>query len=250
MYVYYYCYYDHYFFNLQESKENCEPANRVQSFIKNKPAVQFHQKINQKKLDDVKSKRPDGKDATDGTPLHRGRQLAESGPKDSQAFLNEPQLKGKKTVREFSKPPLSVVASKPTAGMYKGKIVQSKIACIWKFSSTVERAQAALSTSTLKYQSPKSTDFEKKVRPKSVFAGPAHMPRSVATSCPQIASSCSSARPLSATLTSISDGNPDVGSARTQKLKPTGSEPDKMVSKSQSNIYSRTRFAMETKERR
>lgn len=134
--------------------------------------------------------------------------------------------------------------------MYKGKIVKSKIACIWKLSSTVERAQAALSTSTLKYQSPKSTNFEKTVRPKSVFGSPAHVPQSVATSCPQIGSSCSSARPLLATLTSISYGNPDVGSARTQKLKPKVSEPDKMVSKYHSNIYSLNRFAMETKERR
>lgn len=183
--------------------------------------------------------------------MQRQLQLAaasENGPKYSQAFLTEQHLKGEKTVREFSKPTFSVVASKPTAGMYKGKIVESKIACIWKLSSTVEIAQAA--SSTLKYENPKSTNLEKKSRPKSVSDRPADVPRSVATSYPWIGSSCSSTRTVSAPLTSISYRNRYMGSDGTQNLKPKVPEADKMVTKPRSSIYSQTRFTMETKERR
>lgn len=188
----------------------------MQSFIKNKPAAQFPQKINQQT--DVNSKQPNGKVTTDG----------------------------KKIVKKNSKPPLSVAAFKPTAGMYKGKIVESKIACIWKLSSTAEKAQAA--SSMQKHESSKSTNLEKKMGLKSVLDRPAHVPTSVATSRPWIGSLGSSTRTVSAILTT--NGNHYVGSNIPEESKLKVPEADKMLSKPRSSIYAQNKSTMETEERR
>ncbi|KAF7655677.1 hypothetical protein LDENG_00052390 [Lucifuga dentata] len=58
----------------------------------------------------------------------------------SQAFLTDQAVKHRKLVAEAPKPPATVSSSKSAPGMYKGKIVQSKIGSIWKSSATVGEA--------------------------------------------------------------------------------------------------------------
>uniref|UniRef100_A0A3Q3W0U7 Cytoskeleton-associated protein 2 C-terminal domain-containing protein n=1 Tax=Mola mola TaxID=94237 RepID=A0A3Q3W0U7_MOLML len=81
----------------------------------------------------------------------------------SQVFLTEQVLKDKKIIAAVPKLPATVLTSKPAPGMYKGKIVQSKIGSIWKSSSTVQPAQT---------------------RSKSALNRPAQMSKSSVASCP------------------------------------------------------------------
>lgn len=55
----------------------------------------------------------------------------------SQAFLTEQAVRHRKLVAEVPKPPAAVPPTKPAPGMYKGKVVQSKIGAIWKSSLSV-----------------------------------------------------------------------------------------------------------------
>lgn len=131
------------------------PANKGQSFIKNVPAAQFNQKGTAR----VQSMQPEG----------RGKVQAHR-----QVSLAAPEIKGKTVVREVLKPP--PVASRPAPGMYKGKIVESKVACIWRGGSSVDRVGAS-----------RLNQAESAKRgPKSAFGRPAHMFGSVAPGCPRV----------------------------------------------------------------
>lgn len=55
----------------------------------------------------------------------------------SQAFLTEQTVRQRKLVAEAPLPPAAVPPSKSAPGMYKGKVVQSKIGSIWKSKSSV-----------------------------------------------------------------------------------------------------------------
>lgn len=144
--------------------------------------------------------------------------------------------------REGSKAPLAAVAPKPTPGMYKGKIVESKVACIWKLSNTVDKAQAP--SSRLNPHNPESCQMGSR----SVFGKPAHKSGSVAPGCPRARPSCPSATSVPAPLTSYK--NPYVGPDRTLKSRPKLPDGDKTAGKPVSSIPSQNRITMETCEER
>lgn len=58
----------------------------------------------------------------------------------SQVFLAEQAVKHKKIAGDAPKQPAAMLSSKPAPGMYKGKIVQSKIGSIWKSNDTLASA--------------------------------------------------------------------------------------------------------------
>eukprot|EP00066_Takifugu_rubripes_P026471 XP_011615737.1 PREDICTED: cytoskeleton-associated protein 2-like isoform X1 [Takifugu rubripes] len=160
------------------NKENAAPANRGQSFIKNVPAAQFHQKG----AASVQSRQPDG----------RGKVQA-----CRQASLTAPDNKGKAVVREVLKPPPA--ASRPAPGMYKGKMVESKVACIWRGGSSVDRAAASRLNQA----------GSAKTGPKSAFGRPAHKCGSVAPGGPRVGPP--------ATVAGTGCRNPSVSSIQSQK---------------------------------
>lgn len=58
----------------------------------------------------------------------------------SRAFLAEKAVKDKKIIAEAPKQPVALLSSKSAPGMYKGKIIESKIGSIWRSSATVSSA--------------------------------------------------------------------------------------------------------------
>uniref|UniRef100_A0A667XVP1 Cytoskeleton-associated protein 2 C-terminal domain-containing protein n=1 Tax=Myripristis murdjan TaxID=586833 RepID=A0A667XVP1_9TELE len=87
----------------------------------------------------------------------------------SQAFLTKQAVRQRKIVAEAPKPPAAVPPTKSAPGMYKGKIVQSKIGSIWKSSTAVGVAdpKPAANPSAPKAESQRVGNLAK-IRSKSV----------------------------------------------------------------------------------
>ncbi|KAF1378924.1 hypothetical protein PFLUV_G00195560 [Perca fluviatilis] len=188
----------------------------------------------------------------------------------SRCFLTEPAVKPKKTAAEAPKPPAAAPSSKPALGMYKGKIVQSKIGSMWKSTATVGGADAkppapkaqvqrvgnvtkrrSISVSDLPVhvaQKPAST------RTKSVSDEPAQAPKPPAASRPRagLYSALPAARTFPATLAGASSRNAKVAPAKgsgTQSATPKIPGANKKVNKPPvSNALSQYRYTMETAE--
>uniref|UniRef100_A0A3Q3KXB7 Cytoskeleton-associated protein 2-like n=1 Tax=Mastacembelus armatus TaxID=205130 RepID=A0A3Q3KXB7_9TELE len=136
----------------KENKENAEPTHGSKSFIKRaktsvaplplksndrveplaksgplNPKAKQTETVAQKKLRTVQK---DGKGAVAVTDVKQQEIY-------SRVFFTEQSVKLKKIVSETSKPPSAVPSSRPAPGLYKGKIVQSKIGSIWKSSVTM-----------------------------------------------------------------------------------------------------------------
>lgn len=269
----------------QGNKENAQPAYGIKSFIKTDKtsAAPFQLKSNKKEETlakngplKAKAKQADTR-STSGEALKKvktvqrdGKGAAASDVKQrqthSQAFLTEQAVKDRKIVAEAPKPPAAVPSSKSAPGMYKGKIVQSKIGSIWKSSATVGRAdpkpesQRVGNATKIRSKSVADVPGHGKQKPaqtrsKSVLDRPAHVSRPAATSRPP-AGFCSArppARTVPATLTSTSSRNtkgPIKGSG-TQNSKPKIPVTDKKVNKPPvSSTLSQYRFSMETAEER
>ncbi|XP_071374763.1 cytoskeleton-associated protein 2 [Centroberyx affinis] len=146
--------------NKKANKENAQPAHGSKSFIKRDVSktttsvAPLHLKSNDKEetvakdgSQKVKAKQG-GMKVTSGEALKKvktvqkdGRGGAATDAKKrqtlSQAFLTEQAVRHRKVVAEAPKPPAAVLPSKSAPGMYKGKIVQSKIGSIWKSSVAV-----------------------------------------------------------------------------------------------------------------
>lgn len=190
----------------------------------------------------------------------------------SQAFLSERAVKDKKIVTEAPKPAAAVPSSKPAPGMYKGKIVQSKIGSIWKSSATVVTAESK--TSVPKPDSQKcgnvrrtrskssadppghGTQKPTQKRSKSTFDRPAPMCKSAATSHPPTVSV--SSRPLSKTVPATQT-NPSHRNTKVAYSKATGTQSSKSnlpgtekkaIKPPVSSTLSQYRFTMETAEER
>lgn len=95
------------------------------------------------------------------------------------------------------KPPAA--ASRPAPGMYKGRIVESKVACMWKGGSSVDRAAAS------RLNQAESA----KMGPKSASGRPAHKRGSVGPGCPRVGPA--------ATVAGTGWRNPSVSSIHSQK---------------------------------
>lgn len=198
----------------------------------------------------------------------QGAAATEKCQTHSQAFLTEQAVKDKKIVAEVPKPPAAVPSSKPAPGMYKGKIVQSKIGAIWKSSATVGRAEPKPSApkaevgNVTKTRSKSVADLPghgtqkpAQTRSKLVLDRPAQVSKPAVTSRPPAGSF--SARPPTrtapATLTSTSYRNTNVAFTKrngTESSKPKIPGTDKVNKPPVSSNLSQYRFTMETAEER
>ncbi len=190
----------------------------------------------------------------------------------SQRFLTEQAVKHK-TVVDAPKPPTAAVpSSKSAPGMYKGKIVQSKIGSIWKSSATVgvadpkpsaPKAESQRVGNVTKIRSKsvadlplQSTQKPTQTRSKSAVARPAPVSKpAVASRRPAgFYSARPPARTLPATLTSTSSRNTNVALTKrndTQNSKPKIPVTDTKVNKPPvSSSISQYKFTMETAEER
>ncbi|XP_031167012.2 cytoskeleton-associated protein 2 [Sander lucioperca] len=174
----------------------------------------------------------------------------------SRGFLTEQAVKTKKMVAEAPKPPAAVPSSRPAPGMYKGKIVQSKIGSMWKSTATVggadpkppaPKAEVQRIGNVTKRRSMSVADLPVHVsqkpaatRTKSVSDEPAHVSKPPATSRPR--AGLYSARPAARTVPATLAGT---------SAKPNIPAADKKVNKPPvSNALSQYRFTMETAEER
>ncbi|KAM6907567.1 cytoskeleton-associated protein 2 [Xenentodon cancila] len=274
--------------NNKGNKENTQPGHRTKAFIKRDKTsvVPFQLKGNQKeetlsndgllKAQDkqvytrpVSWKNP--KKVTDG----RGAVVSDVKRKThSQVFLSEQAVRYKKTVREAPKPPAAVSSSKPAPGMYKGKVVQSKIGSIWKSSDTVASAdlkpsgpkkEQKMVGSVAKNSVPKSAaemsgrgrgiQNSATTRYKSVSDRSVQVPKSTANTH-RPAGVCS-ARPPTRTIpaASVTAGprNTNVAALRpsgNQGAKPKAPVTDKVKKPAASSSLSQYRLSMETAEER
>ncbi|XP_029375494.1 cytoskeleton-associated protein 2 [Echeneis naucrates] len=245
------------------NKENTHPADRSKPFIKRDKAcaAPFHLKGNEKEEKLAKScplkakaKDPHTKSSSDGGTLvrtvlkyGRGATTASNVTQQqtySQAFQTEQALKHKKMVADAPKPPTAVPTSKHALGMYKGKVIQSKIGSIWKSSASLDQEGCKLSAP--KATKPKSISVADPPRPptRSKAVGP----KPAVRSRPPFGSY--SARPAP----SAGSRNTTVAPTRasvTQNSKPKVSVTDKKVNKlSVSSTLSQYRTTMETAEER
>ncbi|XP_077402975.1 uncharacterized protein LOC144036316 [Vanacampus margaritifer] len=139
--------------NRKANKENSEPADGVKSFIRrdfSKSTSSFQFKSNKKqemlgrngasKIQDAKSassvevvrqSKSTQKDPNGGAVGEVRRRQARN-----QAVLTEQSVKNAKVVTDTPRAPAVAASSKVVPGMYKGKIVESKIGSIWKSSAT------------------------------------------------------------------------------------------------------------------
>lgn len=190
----------------------------------------------------------------------------------SRCFLTEKAVKVKKIAAEAPKPPAAVPLVKSAPGMYKGKIVQSKIGSIWKSSATLGGADPKPSAPktesqrvghVTKIRSNSVTDIPghgtqkpTQTRSKSVLDRPAQMPKPTIASRPPAGfySARPPARTVPATLTSTSTRNANVAFTKrsgTQNSKPKIPLTDKNVSKPPvTSTVSQYRFTMESAEER
>ncbi|TDH04626.1 hypothetical protein EPR50_G00134700 [Perca flavescens] len=188
----------------------------------------------------------------------------------SRCFLTEPAVKPKKPVAEAPKPPAAALSSKPALGMYKGKIVQSKIGSMWKSTATVggadtkppaPKTQVQRAANVTKRRSVSVADLPVHVvqkpastRTKSVSDEPAQAPKPPTASRPRagLYSARPAARTVPATLAGASSRNAKVAPAKgsgTRSATPKIPGADKKVNKPPvSNALSQYRCTIETAE--
>ncbi|XP_019750813.1 cytoskeleton-associated protein 2 [Hippocampus comes] len=146
--------------NRKGNKENAQPGDGVKSFIrrdfsKSTSAVSVQCKSNRKQeilvrngVSKITSKIQDTK-STSGEVL-KGKSTHKDGnggavceveqPARNRAILAEQIVKNEKVVTDTTRAPVAVASSKFAPGLYKGKIVESKIGSLWKSSATARGA--------------------------------------------------------------------------------------------------------------
>uniref|UniRef100_A0A672H8H8 Cytoskeleton-associated protein 2 C-terminal domain-containing protein n=1 Tax=Salarias fasciatus TaxID=181472 RepID=A0A672H8H8_SALFA len=137
------------------NKENTQPAHGTRSFSKKDKtsAAPFQPKGNKKEdifstNDALKTKeKPSDPKSESSVTLKKVTAVQRNGKggsaadiqrqTHSRAFTNEQAAKLKKISAEAPKPPTAVAPVKAAPGLYKGRIIQSKIGSIWKSSSNL-----------------------------------------------------------------------------------------------------------------
>uniref|UniRef100_A0A3Q1EI63 Si:ch211-266i6.3 n=1 Tax=Acanthochromis polyacanthus TaxID=80966 RepID=A0A3Q1EI63_9TELE len=250
------------------NKENTQPAHGPKSFIRKDgtSAAPLQLKNNEKeetvaKNDLFKAKpKQAGAKSTSAEALKKVKIVQRDGKAET--------VKHKKMVTEAPKPS-TVQSSKPAPGMYKGKIIQSKIGSIWKTSASVGAVDPKPSAPKMGSQNiakcrsksasempGRGTQKPAPSRSKSVSERPAQVSKPGTNSC-RPAGFCSARPPtrtIPATLTSASTRNTTAAPTKasgTQNLKPKIPVTDKQVSKPPvSSTLSQYRVTMETAEER
>ncbi|KAM4545664.1 cytoskeleton-associated protein 2 [Odontesthes bonariensis] len=270
--------------NRKGNKENAPPAHGAKSSIKGDKtsAVQIQLKGNKKeetvaKDEPLKAKPLSGGALKKVKPVQRDERGAAAARNmrqtHSQVFLTEQAVKQKKIIAEAPKQPAAVVPSKSALGLYKGKIVQSKIGSIWKSNDNVGAADpkpTAPKTERQRVGNMATKNFSKSVavmprrgtqkpaqaRSKSVSDVPDQLSKPAASS--RRPAGFYSARPptrtVSATLTTASSRNTTVAPIKAsgnQNSKPKVVVADKKVNKpTVSSTLSQYRFTVVTAEER
>ncbi|XP_029925079.1 cytoskeleton-associated protein 2 [Myripristis murdjan] len=174
--------------NKKGNKENAQPACGSKTFSKinvskTTTLAPLHLKSNEEETvakdgsQKIKLKQV-GVRVTSGEALKKAKQTdgkvgaaadAKKQQTLSQAFLTKQAVRQRKIVAEAPKPPAAVPPTKSAPGMYKGKIVQSKIGSIWKSSTAVGVAdpKPAANPSAPKAESQRVGNLAK-IRSKSV----------------------------------------------------------------------------------
>ncbi|XP_074528205.1 uncharacterized protein LOC141791546 [Halichoeres trimaculatus] len=261
----------------KENKENAQPAFERKPFIKReKPAAPpFQLKSNKKEETLAKSVSLKVKEKQAETRSTEA--LKKTGVTDvkqrqthSQAFFSEQAVKHRKMVKEAPKPPAAAVASsKPAPGMYKGKIVQSKIGSIWKSSTSISDADPKPSAPKIKSQSVGHVTKSRSksvtdqlgremhkpapTRSKSVSERPAQVSKPSTSRPPAVVHSARPpARAVPATLTSTGTRNVNAAASKGSQIsKPKVPVTDRKVNKPPvSSSISQYRLNMETTEER
>lgn len=254
---------------LQGNKENTQPAHGSKSFIKREKTTvaPFQLKSNEKQETSTKNgplkakaKQVDTRSVSSEAP-----KKVKTVQKDGKGAAAATDIK--KSAAEVQKPPAAAPSSKPAPGMYKGKIVQSKIGSIWKSSFTVGCAEPIPAPKTesqrvgnvTKSRSKSVSDVPRcgthKPSSKSVFNRPTQVSKPAVASRPP-AGFCSArppARTVPATLTSTSFRNTTVAPTKgsgTQNSKSNIRVTDKVNKPPVSSKLSQYRLAMETTEQR
>ncbi|XP_060942226.1 cytoskeleton-associated protein 2 [Limanda limanda] len=225
------------------NKENAQPAHGSKSLIQKdkKPVAPFKVKSNEKEETSAKQgplkpkPKPVDTRSTCGDALTKTKTAQKDGKPAaasdvarrqtlSRAFLTEQAVKHQKIVAEVPKRPAAAQSSKSALGMYKGKIVESKIGSIWKSTASLESADLKPLASKTERQSVQNV---KKVRSQSVsdlpgpgtkkpaptvsksaFSRPAQVSRPAVSSRPPTGSY--SARPSTRTVPATKSRNPTL----------------------------------------
>lgn len=137
----------------KRNKENVQPAQEIKSFIKQGVSKALQPKGNANEKETLakpgklaSAKQTDRKQMVveealkKATILKKYEKVSAPDKKQthSQAFKTEQAVKYKKVVGEAPKPSAALQPSRPAPGMYKGKVVESKIGSIWKSSAPVK----------------------------------------------------------------------------------------------------------------
>ena len=131
------------------NKENAEPAygsKSARNGSKTVPAVPLHMKSMETQLNKRgDSKQGDMQTLKTSNTVQKNAKAMPAGKTNnrrtlSKAFLTEQAVKQRKII-EAAKPPLPQQHIKPTPGMYKGKVVQSKIGSMWKSSVAAKEGE-------------------------------------------------------------------------------------------------------------
>ncbi|XP_037126447.1 cytoskeleton-associated protein 2 isoform X2 [Syngnathus acus] len=142
---------------MKGNKENAEPRDGVKSvsrrdFSKSTSNISAQFKSNKKLVGSSASTRQDAKSASIEV-VKKGKSAQKDGNKSAvcevkqrqthkQAILTERTVKNGKVVPDTTRAPAAATSSKVVPGMYKGKIVESKIGSIWKSSATARKADS------------------------------------------------------------------------------------------------------------
>nr|XP_019941292.1 PREDICTED: cytoskeleton-associated protein 2-like [Paralichthys olivaceus] len=268
------------------NKENAQPAHGSKSLIKRdkKPVAPFHLKINGK--EEISANhgplKPKAKPADTRSTCSDALKKSKTAQKDgrgaaasdvarrqtlSRAFLSEQAVKQKKIAAEAPKRPAAALSSRSAPGMYKGKIVESKIGSIWKSTTSLDRAdikplvpkaERQRVENVKKIRSKSVSDLPapgtKKPAPtvsKSAFDRPAQVSRPAVTSRPP--AGFYSARPSTRTVPATRSRNPTVTAAKgsgSLSSKPKIPVKDKVNKPAVSSNLSQYRLTTETTEER
>lgn len=184
----------------------------------------------------------------------------------SRCFITEQIVKHPKIVTEAPTLPAAQQSSKSTPGMYKGKIVQSKIGSIWKSTATLGGADSKPSApktggqrviNVTKSRSTSVTDLSvhgtrkpAQTRSKSVMDGAPQVSKPAVSRAAGFHSARPPARTLATTLASASSRNVRVASTKgsgiqSSKILVTNKQVDKPPV---SSALSQYRFTIETAE--
>ncbi|XP_034463608.1 cytoskeleton-associated protein 2 isoform X1 [Hippoglossus hippoglossus] len=268
------------------NKENAQPAHGSKSLIQRdkKPVAPFHVKSNKKEETSAKhgSLKPKPKlvdtKSTCGDALKKTKTAQKDGKPAaasdvarrqtySRAFLTEQAVKHQKIVAEVPKRPAAALSSRSALGMYKGKIVESKIGSIWKSTASLDSADLkplASKTERQRVQNVKKTRSQsvsdlpgpgtRKPAPtvsKSAFNRPAQASRPPVTSRPP--AGFYSARPSTRTVPATGSRNPTVTATKgsgSLNSKPKIPVKDKANKPPVSSTLSQYRLTADTTEER